>query len=214
MLEKYFSRNRKAHVYLPGEEIKIDTSTAFNNYLFDGDPLTTVKNRVAFATLLFIFAYLVITVRLFGVCLSNGLPAAADDEESRHLFTYADNPIKRADILDRNGTIIATSLPTVNLYANPRKVPNKEKAAAKLSAVLPDIRYEDILAKLQRRNTFVYLKRNLTPSQQYQINALGIPGLEFENAFIRTKNCLHSCSAPPILTIRALPELKNRWMNA
>ena len=64
MLEKYFSRNRKAHVYLPGEEIKIDTSTAFNNYLFDGDPLTTVKNRVAFATLLFIFAYLVITVRL------------------------------------------------------------------------------------------------------------------------------------------------------
>ncbi len=181
MLEKYFSRNRKAHVYLPGEEIKIDTSTAFNNYLFDGDPLTTVKNRVAFATLLFIFAYLVITVRLFGVCLSNGLPAAADDEESRHLFTYADNPIKRADILDRNGTIIATSLPTVNLYANPRKVPNKEKAAAKLSAVLPDIRYEDILAKLQRRNTFVYLKRNLTPSQQYQINALGIPGLEFEN---------------------------------
>lgn len=181
MLEKYFSRNRKAHVYLPGEEIKIDTSTAFNNYLFDGDPLTTVKNRVAFATLLFIFAYLVITVRLFGVCLSNGLPAATDDEESRHLFTYADNPIKRADILDRNGTIIATSLPTVNLYANPRKVPNKEKAAAKLSAVLPDIRYEDILAKLQRRNTFVYLKRNLTPSQQYQINALGIPGLEFEN---------------------------------
>ena len=149
MLEKYFSRNRKAHVYLPGEEIKIDTSTAFNNYLFDGDPLTTVKNRVAFATLLFIFAYLVITVRLFGVCLSNGLPAAADDEESRHLFTYADNPIKRADILDRNGTIIATSLPTVNLYANPRKVPNKEKAAAKLSAVLPDIRYEDILAKLR-----------------------------------------------------------------
>ena len=87
----------------------------------------------------------------------------------------------RADILDRNGTIIATSLPTVNLYANPRKVPNKEKAAAKLSAVLPDIRYEDILAKLRRRNTFVYLKRNLTPSQQYQINALGIPGLEFEN---------------------------------
>ena len=114
-------------MYLPGEEIKIDTSTAFNNYLFDGDPLTTVKNRVAFATLLFIFAYLVITVRLFGVCLSNGLPAAADDEESRHLFTYADNPIKRADILDRNGTIIATSLPTVNLYANPRKVPNKKK---------------------------------------------------------------------------------------
>ncbi len=181
MLEKYFSRGQKAHFYLPGQEIKIDRNAAFNHFICDGDPLTTVKNRVAFATLLFIFAYLIIAIRLFNVCLSHSFVKDAGDEEAQHLFAYADNPIKRADILDRNGTIIATSLPTVNLYANPRKVPDKDKAAAKLSAILPDIRYEDILAKLQRRNTFVYLKRNLTPSQQYQINALGIPGLEFEN---------------------------------
>ncbi len=181
MLEKYFSRSQKAHFYLPGQEIKIDRNAAFNNFICDGDPLTTVKNRVAFATLLFIFAYLIIAARLFNVCLSHTFVKDTGDEEAQHLFAYAGNPIKRADILDRNGTLIATSLPTVNLYANPRKVPHKERAAAKLSAILPDIRYEDILAKLQRRNTFIYLKRNLTPSQQYQINALGIPGLEFEN---------------------------------
>ena len=181
---KYFSRKDKTHFYLPGEEIKIDRDDVFNNHIFDGDPLITVKNRVAFATLLFIFAYLVICIRLFDVCLSGGIHQTAaleEDEESKHLFAYAENPIKRADILDRNGTIIATSLPTVNLYANPKKVPYKTKAAAKLSAILPDIRYEDILDKLQRRSTFVYIKRNLTPSQQYQINALGIPGLDFEN---------------------------------
>ena len=54
MLEKYFSRSQKAHFYLPGQEIKIDRNAAFNNFICDGDPLTTVKNRVAFATLLFI----------------------------------------------------------------------------------------------------------------------------------------------------------------
>lgn len=181
MLEKYFSRSQKAHFYLPGQEIKIDRNAAYNNYIFDGDPLTTVKNRVAFTTLLFILAYIIIGIRLFDVCLSHGIIRDTAEEESQHLYAYAANPIKRADILDRNGTIIATSLPTVNLYANPKKVPNHTKAAARLSTILPDIRYEDILAKLQRRNTFVYLKRNLTPSQQYQINALGIPGLEFEN---------------------------------
>jgi len=181
MLEKYFSRSQKAHFYLPGQEIKIDRDAAFNHFIFDGDPLTTVKNRVAFTTLLFVLAYLVIAVRLFDVCLSHTFLKDTADEEAKHLLTYADNPIKRADILDRNGTIIATSLPTVNLYANPRKVPNKANSAARLSAILPDIRYEDILAKLQRRSSFVYLKRNLSPSQQYQINALGIPGLEFEN---------------------------------
>lgn len=181
MLEKYFSRSQKARFYLPGQEIKIDKNAAYNNYIFDGDPLTTVKNRVAFTTLLFILAYIIIGIRLFDVCLSHGISRDAEEEESQHLYAYATNPIKRADILDRNGTIIATSLPTVNLYANPRKVPNHTKAAAKLSTILADIRYEDILAKLERRNSFVYLKRNLTPSQQYQINALGIPGLEFEN---------------------------------
>lgn len=181
MLGKYFSSQRKAHFYLPGEEIKIDKNTAYSNYLFDGDPLTMVKNRVAFATLVFIFAYLVIAVRLFSVCLSGNRTADIHEEESQHLQIYAGNPIKRADIVDRNGTIIATSLPTVNLYANPRKILNPKNAAARLSAILPDIRYEDILAKFERRNTFVYIKRNLTPSQQYQINALGIPGLEFEN---------------------------------
>ena len=181
MLGKYFSSQSKAHFYLPGEEIKIDKNTTYSNYLFDGDPLTMVKNRVAFATLVFIFAYLVIAVRLFSVCLSGNHQHDVHEEESQHLQIFAGNPIKRADIVDRNGTIIATSLPTVNLYANPKKVLNPQNAAARLSAILPDIRYEDILAKLKRRNTFVYIKRNLTPSQQYQINALGIPGLEFEN---------------------------------
>ena len=181
MLEKYFSKKSKTRYYLPGQEIKIDRNTAFSSHIFDEDPLIVVKNRIAFTTLLFIFAYIFIAIRLFDVCLSNTFHKDSADEETQHLFAYADNPIKRADILDRNGTIIATSLPTVNLYANPKKVSNKEKAAARLSAILPDIRYEDILAKLKKRNSFVYLKRNLTPSQQYQINALGIPGLEFEN---------------------------------
>lgn len=46
---------------------------------------------------------------------------------------------------------------------------------------MPELKYDSVYKKLTRRGSFVYLKRNLTPSQQYQINYLGIPGLEFEN---------------------------------
>lgn len=91
------------------------------------------------------------------------------------------------------------------------------KAAAKLSAVLPDIRYEDILAKLQRRNTFVYLKRNLTPSQQYQINALGIPGLEFENGEKRIyphKELFAQLLGSTNIDNQGIAGIENRWMNA
>ncbi len=182
MLGKYFSGERKKNFYLPGEEIKIDKSFSFNNYTCEKDPLATCKSRVAFASLMFMLVYAVICGRLFSVCISTDTSSAKTYDETDHLRAYAANPIKRADIVDRNGTIVATSLPTVNLYANPKKILNAKKAAAELSRILPDIRYEDILDKLQRRrSSFVYIKRNLSPSQQYQINYLGIPGLEFEN---------------------------------
>lgn len=181
MWGKYFSGREEKNFYLPGQEIKIDKSFSFKNYTCEKDPLSTCKNRVAFATLMFLLVYAVIGVRLFSVCITPNAGETKTADESDTIRAYAANPIKRADILDRNGTIIATSLPTVNLYANPKKILNAQKAAAELSRILPDIRYEDILAKLQRRGSFVYIKRNLSPAQQYQINYLGIPGLEFED---------------------------------
>lgn len=182
MIGKYFSREKKHNFYLPGQEIKIGKSNAFSSYTTcEKDPLSMCKNRVAFAIFAFVMVYAVICVRLFDVCISGNFNLKVKQDQNESIQAFSQNPIKRADILDRNGTIIATSLPTVNLYANPKKVPNADKAAKDLSKVLVDLRYEDILAKLKHRGKFVYIKRNLTPSQQFQINSLGIPGLEFEN---------------------------------
>lgn len=179
MKGKYFSK-RKGDFYLPGEEIKINRSSSFQNYTYDrGDPLSMCKNRVLFAVCSFAAVYLAICFRLFDVCVAPNLGAIqqASLDEKNPLTS----PIRRADILDRNGTIIATSLPTVNLYANPRKVLEPKQASLELADILTDMKYEDIYKKLTSRSKFVYLKRNLTPSQQYKINALGVPGLEFEN---------------------------------
>ena len=41
--------------------------------------------------------------------------------------------VKRADIIDRNGIIIATSLPTVNLYAVPPNIMNLKISAKKIT---------------------------------------------------------------------------------
>lgn len=151
------------------------------NYTCERDPLATCKNRVSFAILMFALVFMVLAGRLFDICISFDRPEISVAEADR-FYALPENPIKRADIVDRNGTIIATSLPTVHLYANPQKIINPQKAAMELARILPDIRYEDILSKLNKRGSFVYIKRNLSPSQQYQINALGIPGLEFEDS--------------------------------
>jgi len=182
MLGKYFFHREKSHFYQPGEEIRIDRNKRF----YERDSLNSAKARVALAAVAFCCVYLVLIIRLFDLCIVQARQNAAafdytQDDEFKHILKYTANPIKRADILDRNGTIIATSLPTVHLYANPHKIRDKVDVAQKLANILTDLPYETILKKLQK-GKFVYIKRNLTPSQQYQINALGIPALEFEKS--------------------------------
>lgn len=86
----------------------------------------------------------------------------------------------RADIVDRNGTPLASSLPTVSLYADPAQVLNPGEAATKLATVLKDIDKPRLMEDMKSRRRFVWVRRHLTPRQYEAINALGIPGLFFQ----------------------------------
>ena len=179
MAEKYFSQKRNRGIYLPGEEIKIKkTFSCLGTYEQD-DSVSSCKKRLRLAILGFILAYCIICVGLVKTCLTGNYIS-----KSRNIIPSAINhfsPIKRADIIDRNGTVLATSLPTVNLYAVPKKIMNAKQAAHDLHEILPELSEETIYNKLTHKGRFIYIKRNLSPAQQYQINALGIPGLDFEN---------------------------------
>lgn len=85
----------------------------------------------------------------------------------------------RANIIDRNGMILATSLPTVSLYADPTEVLDPEEAVDALVAVLPEADRGELAKKLTGKGRFVWLARNLTPKQHYRINRLGLPGIGF-----------------------------------
>ena len=91
----------------------------------------------------------------------------------------------RADIVDRNGELVATDLVTASLYANPRRLLDPEEAARGLVTVLPDLEYKATLAKLRSDRTFVWLRRHLTPREQFEVNALGLPGLDFIREYAR-----------------------------
>ncbi len=180
-----FSRRQDEQFYLPGQEIKISRSAlSRKSYMTESDNVLTCRQRTLFALCCFVLIYAVLCFRVSYVCLGQGISidtAIAADEFADEDVIRFKNPVKRADILDRNGEIIATSLPTVNLYANTKQIKNAQDVAEKLNYVFPDVSYETFLAKLQRRGAFIYLKRNLSPAQQMQVNNLGIPGLEFEN---------------------------------
>ncbi|HEY0834796.1 MAG TPA: penicillin-binding protein 2 [Azospirillum sp.] len=89
-------------------------------------------------------------------------------------------PVGRADIVDRNGNLLATSLATASLYADPKLVIDPKEAARKLVSALPELEYKELHEKLSGDKRFVWIKRNLTPRQQAQVHRLGIPGVHFE----------------------------------
>ncbi|WP_422365391.1 peptidoglycan D,D-transpeptidase FtsI family protein [Pelagibius sp.] len=138
--------------------------------------LETGRTRLLVAAVSFALAFSLIGWRLvdFGLMTDRHEPSIARNLSSGGLETG------RADIVDRNGIVLATTLPTASLYANPRHVRDPEGAALRLSEVLPDVSPAQLGAKLGSERSFVWLQRNLTPRQQYAVNRLGIPGLYFQ----------------------------------
>ncbi len=133
------------------------------------------RNRLLVTGALFALAFFAIAFRLVDLTLfSTGEPAFADAVSSQPPITG------RANIVDRNGVILATSLPTQSLYANPRDIINVADAADRLVRALPELNRKEVLIKLKSKSSFVWLKRDLTPKQQFAVNRQGIPGLAFQ----------------------------------
>ncbi|HTZ71174.1 MAG TPA: penicillin-binding transpeptidase domain-containing protein [Acetobacteraceae bacterium] len=86
----------------------------------------------------------------------------------------------RATIIDRNGEILAISLPTAALFADPKEMIDPADAAHKLKQVLPRLNEAEARARLEAAKSFVYLERQITPAEELAINSLGIPGVYFQ----------------------------------
>jgi cell division protein FtsI (penicillin-binding protein 3) len=85
----------------------------------------------------------------------------------------------RPDILDRNGTVLATDVKAPSLFAEPRKLIDVDEAEELLTAVLPDLDATEVRERLSSKRGFVWLKREITPKQQQEVHRLGIPGVGF-----------------------------------
>ncbi len=106
--------------------------------------IETGRNRLLVAGAVFSAGFLVIGIRLVDVALlrSGDEPNLARARASEQIRTG------RADIVDRNGVLLATSLATASLYADPKIVPDAKRAARRLVKILPDLNRANVFAKL------------------------------------------------------------------
>jgi cell division protein FtsI (penicillin-binding protein 3) len=86
-------------------------------------------------------------------------------------------PANRGRILDRNGLLLATSVPSPSIWAIPEDVERDRGKLARLAKLL-EMPLADLEAKLQDEDkTFVWLKRQVDDSVAQQITALDIKGI-------------------------------------
>lgn len=138
--------------------------------------------RLFCVAMVFFCSFAAIGGRLMVVSLSGmGDDAAATLAEYR--ATKPEYP--RAEIVDRNGEILATTLRTASLYANPRIIRHPVEVAEQLTKALPELNEKELAKKLSSDRAFIWVKRHLTPKQQKKVNDLGVPGLNFEPEYKR-----------------------------
>ena len=89
--------------------------------------------------------------------------------------------IERADIVDRNGELLATTVRSFALTAEPHRVWDANETADVLRGVFPDLDRATLVRRLtDTSRRLIYLRRSLSPEQREQVLALGLGGIGFE----------------------------------
>ena len=130
------------------------------------------EGRLLVMGLAFFCAFVVVGARM-------GMLAGSVPEEP--IAQASGSPIigQRADIVDRNGRVLATNLDTHSLYAQIPDMVDPEKAARELAVIFDELDQDELLADFTGGRKFLWIRRELSPEQMQAVHDIGDPGLLF-----------------------------------
>lgn len=118
---------------------------------------------------------------LFGIIALRGAAMALAPFETKSGVSAAfDAPTQRADIVDRNGDLLATSVSAYSVFADPRAIGDPAVIIDELEQVLTGLNRDKLMRALaNKERAFVWIDRGLTPRQKQSIFDLGLEGIGF-----------------------------------
>lgn len=128
--------------------------------------------RIFFIMALFGFCFITVALMATKAALFSGL-----DPDGRAALPPAN---ARADIVDRNGEVLAMDLTRYGLYLKPAEVYDREATRAALLAYVPRLTPDKLDAALNGDKKLYYLAQALTPEIRNRLHDMALPGLEFE----------------------------------
>ena len=141
-------------------------------FLFDSDSLKNFHRRIFFSVLVFCFCFGSAFFKITYISASSHF-----DETSK---VPINQDLKRGNIYDRNGIILAATINSKSLYAKANLINDIDLLSKKLEKIL-NINETIIKNKLSSKKKFIYLKRNISPLEHQKIIDLGEIHLKFED---------------------------------
>lgn len=143
--------------------------------------LDQARGRMVAISVFFMLAWILVSVRVFDLTVIQGAMARSAALEGGGFDPEAARgQTLRADITDRNGVLLATSLRTASLYVDQTLVEDPAALAAALHKAFPDTSAKEFESRLKGRKRFAWVRRTLTPDEQYKVLEIGDPGLDFQ----------------------------------
>ena len=134
-------------------------------------------NRVAILSFIFLSLMVIFSIKI--IYLSLFPEKNLTFEELNHNFKK-----KRADIVDRNGTILARSIDIYSAGIRPKLVSDKKKLLINLKLIFSNLDEKNIKNKLEK-NKFFYNKKRLTENEKTKLWLIGNKAIIFEKKQLR-----------------------------
>lgn len=139
-------------------------------------PSMVLRRRIT-GLLLFACLFIVVLIgRLGWIQLVQGEQLRAEALELRMRDMQVE--ARRGTIFDREGRELAISVNVDSIYAIPAEIRDPQPVAAALSEVL-EISYEDMLERVTRQSSFVWIQRKVDDERSRRVRALDLPGVHF-----------------------------------
>ena len=130
------------------------------------------ERRLFFVGIMFLISFVLVCARMT-VLASSEVSSVLTEVSPSNLIS------QRSNILDRNGNILATNLPTFALYARPQVMIRPQLAVKKLINIFPDLNAKKMLTDFTGQKTFLWVKDKLSPEQRQAVHEIGEPGLMY-----------------------------------
>ncbi len=140
------------------------------------------KNRINFVLIFLFLAWSAVIFRLFDLQIveSERFQALAQGQQNREGFFIG----RRGEIFFNSGEFLANNSLVYHAFANPNQVIEKEETAVILTDIL-QIEEKELLERLNRNTSFVYLKKDLDEKEIELLSEKRLPGISIENTYTR-----------------------------